>query len=65
MITVKQLIHKLQKLDQSAPVLVRDHDQSDNEYSGWVKTVVEQEREEFDGEQDLPDDVACVVVLCS
>lgn len=41
MLTVKQLIARLKKLDQKAVVAWRDHDQSENEVNGFVRAVEE------------------------
>ena len=37
--TVKQLISKLRKEDQSAIVLTADHDHSEGEWNGYVRHV--------------------------
>lgn len=43
MLTVKQLIARLKKLDQTAVVAWRDHDQSENEVNGFVRAGSVQE----------------------
>lgn len=44
-LTVKQLIAKLHKQDQNAQVVFRAHDQSEDEYDGYVSHVHEAEPE--------------------
>jgi hypothetical protein len=39
--TVSQLIARLKKLDQKAIVAWRDHDQSENEVNGFVRSIEE------------------------
>jgi len=41
MLTVRQLIDRLKKLDQGAVVAWRDHDQSENEVNGFVRSIEE------------------------
>ena len=52
MLTVAKLIKKLKKLDQSALVVWRDHDQSADEINGFASNV-----EEIDG-SDLSRDMS-------
>jgi hypothetical protein len=44
-ITVKQLISKLKKMDQSAVVVFQDHDQGEGEFNNYVGEVVSAEPE--------------------
>lgn len=41
MLTVKQLVAQLKKCEQTAVVAWRDHDQSENEVNGFVRSCIE------------------------
>lgn len=58
---VKDLVRMLKKMDQDAVVATRDHDNSDDELSGWVKGVVSQHTDELSGTP--PNFFGVVVVL--
>lgn len=40
---VKDLVRLLRKMDQNAKVATRDHDNSEDEISGWPKGVTQQD----------------------